>query len=461
MTKISMISLGCAKNMVDAEMALAAVLERGFGLALDPAEADMVLINTCGFIQAARDECREVIEEFLDLKRRRGPEFKVAVMGCWAERSAGELAAAFPGVDALWGLDIMPTLADAVARLAAGGVRDRAGFGKPPRPHEGARLLSTPPSFCYLKISDGCDNRCAYCAIPDIRGPFRSRPFAAVLDEARLLADRGVGELVVISQDTTRYGSDLTGEGRSLAPLLEALLMSVDTPRLRLLYAHPAHLDRRTVDLLLAEPRLCGYLDIPFQHVSDRVLSRMGRGYGRERIEEILSRFDGGGFTIRTTLLTGFPGEREEDFLQLVDLAGSGRIHHLGVFAYSPEAGTPAAAFDGQVPPEEAERRRAAVLLAQQRSAFAWLDSRVGGVEKVLVDEPIGGGGFRGRTRREAPDADGAVFLRGAGLRPGAFVDACIEAREGYDLLARPENGGDGRRREVRRSRRGRQARRR
>lgn len=435
MPYVCMISLGCAKNTVDAEMILAAALDDGFDLALDPSHADVVLVNTCGFIEPARQESRDVIEEMLTLKKRR-KNLKLAVMGCFSERAPDELAAAYPGIDALWGLDILPRLGDALRRLAGTRALDRDGFGKPARPLEGPRLISTPQSYAYLKISDGCDNRCAYCAIPDIRGPFRSRPPAAIVEEARVLEQQGARELVVISQDTTLYGRDLDRPDATIADLMEALLKTVSVPRLRLLYAHPAHLEDRLIGLLQSEPRLCGYLDIPFQHVSDRVLARMGRGYGRDRVEELLGRFAGGGVTVRTTIMTGFPGETEEDFLLALDLAKSGRIHHMGVFAYSPEEGTPAAAFADAVPAEEAERRRDAIMLAQRESAFAWLDSRIGGREEVLIDAKAGNGVLVGRTRREAPDADGVVYLDMRGAAPGDVVDACIDGREDYDLLA-------------------------
>ena len=449
--RISMISLGCAKNTVDAEMALALALEGGFDLAIDPVDADIVLINTCGFIQPARDEAADVIREILDLKKRGGGRLKVAVMGCLAERSPLETEKDFAGIDAIWGLDIFATLPQALKRLMAGGGLDRAGFGKPAPVPEGPRLLSTPASYAYLKISDGCDNRCAYCAIPDIRGHFRSRQPDAVVEEARVLAGNGVGELVVISQDTTYYGRD-RDDGVGIAELLERLLAAVDTPRIRLLYAHPAHFDNRLADMLCDEPRLCRYLDIPFQHVSERVLGLMGRHYGADRIQEILERFDNSGLTLRTTLLTGFPGEREEDFLETLQLVDSGRIQHVGVFAYSPEQGTPAYSMPDQVPAEEAERRRDLLLTAQRDSAFDWLDSRIGGEEMVLVDRRIDSDWVEGRTIREAPDADGSILLEGA-FQPGDHVSACIAGREGYDLLARAAQGHA--RKPERRSRRG------
>ncbi len=332
-------------------------------------------------------------------------------------------------------LSIYDDLGSAVRELVSSNGCGIKGIGKPAHPYEGARLLSTPQSYAYLKISDGCDNRCAYCAIPDIRGGFRSRELQTLVDEAKTLEDQGVQEIIVISQDTTCYGRDLDGDV-SIESLITALLKAVAVPRLRLLYAHPAHIGNSLMDMLVAEPRLCRYLDIPFQHVSDSMLKAMGRGYGRDRVYEILDRFQDKDFTVRTTLMTGFPGETEEDFGELMALAESGRIQQMGVFSWSPEQGTRAAEFPDRLSDGIGERRREILLAAQQKSAFNWLDSRVGGTERLLVDQVAGEGWSEARSIHEAPDADGIVFVKGKGCRPGGFVDACIVGRDGYDLLA-------------------------
>jgi ribosomal protein S12 methylthiotransferase RimO len=432
---VSMVSLGCAKNMVDAEMALAKLLGEGFDLAVDPSDADVVLVNSCGFIQSARDEADDVVREMLALKKKSGNRIKVAIMGCLSERFPEEMSAKHPQLDAVWGLEIYDTLGSAVRNLVDSSVRGILGIGKPSRPYEGARLLSTPQSYAYLKISDGCDNHCAYCAIPGIRGGFRSREPHAIVDEAKTLEDQGVQEIIVISQDTTCYGRDLAG-GATIESLMEALLRAVSVPRLRLLYAHPAHIGCGLVDMLLAEQRLCRYLDIPFQHVSDNMLTAMGRGYGKDRVYEILDRFKGKDFTVRTTLMTGFPGETEEDFRELLSLAESGMIQQMGVFSWSPEIGTRASTFPGRLFDGIGESRREILLAAQQKSAFNWLDSRVRGTERLLVDQVAGDGWFEARSIHEAPDADGIIFVKGRGCKPGGFVNACIVGREGYDLLA-------------------------
>ena len=434
-----MASLGCAKNLVDAETMLGETLGDEFHLALDPADADVIVINTCGFIADARDEAREVIGEYLALKKKSRRRIRVVASGCWAERAPKDLLAEFPGLDGAWGLSTPSSLREAIRNLEQCG--GASGIGVPDRPREGARLVTTLPSFAYLRLSDGCDNRCHYCAIPVIRGGLRSREPDAIVEEAKSLEDQGAGELVIISQDTTAYGSDLRRPGVNLRSLLDRLLAAVSIPRVRLLYAHPAHLDDAVIELLLNEPRLCRYLDLPIQHVSDKILSAMGRGYGRERILDILGRL-GRGFTVRTTILAGFPGETEEDFRQALELVGEGWFRHLGAFAFSPEDDTPARDFPDQVPADVAAARRDALMEAQSRVAFAWLDSRVGGRERVLVDSRLDAEWFLGRSIHEAPDADGRIYLRGKGIEPGRVIEACIKTRDGYDLVAEKINPG-------------------
>ena len=448
MPTIFMASLGCAKNLVDAETMLGETLDDEFSLTADPSGADVIIVNTCGFIEDARQEAREVIAEYLNLKRRAGNRIKVVAAGCWAERSPDDLKREFPALDGIWGLDIPSALRDAIRKLRAPVVVD--GIGVPERPREGARLVTTLPSFAYLRLSDGCDNRCHYCAIPLIRGGLRSRTPEAVLEEARNLEDQGARELVVISQDTTAYGHDLKQPEISLRSLLEKLLSTVKVPRIRLLYAHPAHLDDGVIEMLRSEDRLCRYLDLPIQHVADSVLNRMGRGYGRDRILRILDGL-GDGFTVRTTILTGFPGESEDDFRQALALVREGRFQHLGAFAYSPEEGTLAFDFPDPVPAETAARRRDELMEAQSRVAFDWLDSRIGGKERVLVDARLDREWVVGRSVHEAPDADGGIYIHDARIMPGDIIEACITAREGYDLMAEAAVANQDRKRRGRR----------
>ncbi len=476
MPAIFMVSLGCAKNLVDSEIFLGETLGDDFELALEPEDADFVIINTCGFLEDARKEGREVIAEFLAMKsgRKKRPLW-VAAAGCWAERNPEILARDFPGLDAIWGLRTPSGLAEIIREIMQNPPRpvpakhagnrskpagNRAkgaetppplpqltasGLGHRDAPRDGGRLVTTLPSFAYLRLSDGCDNRCAYCAIPLIRGPLRSRKPEAVVEEARILADQGVQELVLISQDTTAYGLDLGKDGNGrLAGLLEKLLAAVKVPRLRVLYAHPAHLDAATLDLLRREDRLCRYLDLPIQHVSDRVLAAMNRGYGRRRIMEIVEKLaEVEDFTLRTTSLAGFPGESAADFQEVLAFVAAGHFQHLGAFAYSSESGTPAAGLAGAVDPDLASGRRDEILAAQADVAFQWLNRRVGGTEEVLLDAMDEEDTFIGRSRHEAPDADGIIYIQDweGKCRVGDYVSACITGRDGYDLLGKITTG--------------------
>lgn len=431
---VCMVSLGCAKNHVDAELFLGAALGGAFAIAADPADADIIVINTCGFIESAREECREEIAACLALRRpgRRRP--KVVAMGCWAQRDPDGVRALFPGLDGIWGLEAPDSLARRLAQLT------KAPDPDPPEPGPAPRLVSTLPAYAWLRIADGCDNRCAYCAIPLIRGGMRSRPEADILQEACMLADQGAQELLVIAQDTTAWGADL-GRPGAVADLLEKILTAVRVPRVRLLYAHPKHISDRVIELLRTEPRLCGYVDLPLQHVSDRLLRAMGRGYGRARVDELLDKL-GSGLTLRTTLLTGFPGETDADFAQMLELVERGVFWHLGVFSWSPEQGTPAFALDGRVPADVADQRRDALMQAQARHAFARLEARVGTTEEILLDGPADRKGWwLGRSIHEAPDVDGALLVHAPKAAAGSLIRARIKRRDGYDLVAEELRG--------------------
>ncbi len=434
MPGIFMASLGCAKNLVEAELMLGETLDENFHLVVDPSDADIVIINTCGFIEEARNEARAVIQEYIDLKKSSRRRPKVVATGCWAERAPEDVLGEFPDLDAVWGLRTPHAMGESLRALSKPDHAKVAGIGTPDAPAEGARLLTTLPSFAYLKISDGCDNRCHYCAIPLIRGGLKSRQMNAILDEAQNLADQGASELIIISQDTTAYGKDL-GIAHWLQTLLEKLLATVTVPRIRVLYAHPAHIEDSVIDLIKTESRLCHYLDLPLQHIATPVLQAMGRGYGKERVLELLDKLRGW-CTLRTTFLTGFPGETEEQFNEILDIVKTGVFHHLGAFAYSPEQGTPAFSLPDAIPAEVAARRRDAIMEAQSTVAFRWLDSRIGKNEAILVDSRLDRDWALGRSIHEAPDADGAVYLQDKHAQPGDIIKACIKARDGYDVIA-------------------------
>ncbi|NQT85922.1 30S ribosomal protein S12 methylthiotransferase RimO [bacterium] len=439
-SRLGLVSLGCAKNEVDAERILGSAAEKGWIVCADPAAADVVVVNTCGFIAAAREECRVAIEDMLDLKRT-GRCRAVIVSGCLAQRSGGALAQELPEVDAWVGLAEARNIPDIAAELLRRSTHDPcvrveavpSTFGE-----EGARLRITPPHYAYLRITEGCDNGCSYCAIPLIRGPLRSKPLDVCLAEARQLADTGCRELILIGQDTTNYGRDL--DAGSLPLLLERLAALDAFHWLRVLYCHPAHFDDAVLEAFAATPRLCAYVDLPIQHASDPVLQRMGRGTTRAAMLDLVHRLRERipGVALRTTVLVGYPGETEADVASLLDFMAEARFDHLGAFVYSEEEGTRAVSEGPAVPDDEREERLDAVMTCQQDIAFARAQGRVGSTVEVVIDGAVDAGAFAARSAAEAPDVDPLIFVHGKALEPGAFLDVTIMEADGYDLFARP-----------------------
>lgn len=444
--RVMLVSLGCAKNTVDSETALGELAEAGCELALDPAEADLILINTCGFIQDAREEAYSVIREMLSHKDARGWP-KVGAMGCLAQRWGARMRQDFPELDGVFGLAAYGDLPKFINSLLRG-KKVVDGLSKNRRIAEGARLLSTPASYAYLRIADGCENRCSYCAIPLIRGRVRSREREAIVAEAKLLDEQGVGELVLIAQDTTLYGKDLYGQPE-FTGLLRELLQETEQARIRVLYAHPAHVSEELLRMLGGEQRLCGYLDLPLQHINSGILKKMNRHYERGRVDEILGWKDKHApkLVLRTSLITGFPGETEKEHQELLDFVAAGHFQYLGVFAYSREDDTPAADYKPQIGAETAQARRDALMAAQQPVTFRWLDGRIGQTVEVIVDEVDENGTAKARSGAEAPETDGVIYLETAdtenakNIYPGARVRACLSERIGYDIRARLAGG--------------------
>jgi ribosomal protein S12 methylthiotransferase len=441
--RIGLISLGCAKNEVDAERILGAAAEGGWLICGDPADADVVVVNTCGFIAPARAESRSAIEEALALKRA-GSCRAVIVAGCLAERSGRSLREEFPEVDAWVGIADPRAIPELAARLLEEPPAEPvvqlapmpAAFGD-----EGARLRITPRHYAYLRIAEGCDNRCAYCAIPLIRGPLRSKPIETCLAEARDLAADGCRELILIAQDTTNYGRDLYGEP-SLPRLLDALVSIEEIRWLRVLYAHPAHFDAAVLDAFARHPKLCRYVDLPIQHASDRLLERMGRRTTRAALADLFARIRDRlpDAVLRTTALVGYPGETEEDFAALLDFLAAVEFDRLGGFAYSDEEGTRAASEGPPVPEAVRAARLDELMRRQQPIAFRKAAARVGTACEVVLDARLPDGRFAGRSGAEAPDVDGVVRVAGRGLRVGQFIPVRITAADGYDLEARPRS---------------------
>ncbi len=426
---VGMISLGCAKNQVDGEMLLAALEEGGFQVVGDPALADIAIVNTCGFIESAK---KESIEEILELARLKaeGAVKKLVVTGCLAERYREEIHKELPEVDCVLGIgangDVCARLREMLAKGFVESFPDKSKM-----PLCGARRLSTPSFSAYLKIAEGCDNRCSYCAIPLIRGGYRSRPMESIEEEARALAAAGAKELVLIAQDTSRYGIDLYG-AYSLAGLL-ARLCKIDGVRwLRVLYCYPDSITDELLDVMAREEKVVPYLDIPLQHASGRILQAMNRRGDRQSLAALMGKVRERvpGVVLRTTLIAGFPGETEEDFTELAEFVRDVRFDRMGCFAYSQEEGTPAALLPGQVDGEEKERRARLLNEAQLAIMEEKGLSFIGQTLEVLVE------GFDryaecwfGRSYMDAPDVDGKVFFSAKGRRPapGSFIPVQIE----------------------------------
>lgn len=435
---VSIISLGCAKNLVDSERMLHTLSAGGYTLTEDPADADIAIINTCGFIQAAKEEAIETILETVQLKET-GSLKAVVVTGCLAERYRDEVAEQIPEVDAVIGIGDQKDICAVLDRVTKG-TRLTRFAPKCDMPLTGERLLATLPFFAYLKIAEGCSNGCTYCAIPQIRGKYRSVPMEDVLAEAGALAARGVTELVVIAQDTTRYGEDLNG-GKSLLPELLTALCKIDGFRwIRVLYCYPERITDELIDVIAREDKIVKYLDIPIQHCSGKILKAMRREGDAESLRTLFAKLRSRvkGITLRTTLLVGFPGETEADFSELSAFVQEMRFDRMGCFAYSEEENTPAAKMPDQVD-EDVRQHRADLLMEQQMTISAELNAaRVGTVtEAVIEGYDTWSGCFIARTAADAPDIDGRLLIAGdsdAQYEIGQYVQARITDTADYDL---------------------------
>ena len=435
-TKIGMVSLGCPKNQVDAEMMLYTLRDAGFELSQDPALADAVIINTCGFIESAKQEAIEETMEYIALKKE-GRIKKIILTGCLAERYRDEIREEMPEVDAVVGIGSNKDIVSIVREVFEDRICCRYGE-KCDLPLEGGRILSTLPFYAYLKIAEGCDNRCSYCAIPNIRGPFRSRPMESLLEEAKGLAEKGVKELVVVAQDPTKYGKDLYGEYK-IAQLLQELAKIDGFRWIRLLYAYPEKITEELLDVMAKEPKIAKYLDLPIQHCNQDVLRAMRRPGNREQLETLIAhiREKIPGVTLRTTLIAGFPGETEEQFAELCEFVKSVRFDRLGCFAYSQEEGTPAGEMENQID-EETKAERARIVTEEQMNIMAEKNEEMIGKELLCVVEGYDRWGecFFGRSEADAPDIDGKVFFTSENkLAVGQFVRVKIEDTMDLDLM--------------------------
>lgn len=434
---IGIVSLGCAKNLVDTEVMLGILGQEGYQIVSEPAEADIIIVNTCAFIDSAKEESIQTVLEMAEYKKERCR--LLILCGCLAERYHDEILAELPEVDAVVGTGDYTKIAQVIQKAEGGERVVLHGHMNEALPEE-TRMLSTPGHMAYLKIADGCDNCCTYCIIPKLRGHYRSRPMEEILQEAESLAAGGVRELVVIAQDTSRYGVDLYGEIR-LPELLKRLCAIPALHWVRVLYLYPETITDELISVFESEKKLVKYMDIPIQHANDEVLKRMGRHLTHAQLTELLQKLRQRvpGIVLRTTVIAGFPGETEEQFQELLQFVQAMRFDRLGAFAYSQEEGTPAARLSGQLPDEVKNERAAAVLAAQEQISLALQEKKIGTVTEVLVEgyeeESLM---YFGRTAGDAPDVDNTVYLAAEEeLQIGCFVPVEILNADAYELVGR------------------------
>ena len=440
--KIGMVSLGCNKNQVDAERMLYKIKEAGYQLVADAALSDIVIVNTCGFIESAKQEAIETILEFGKLKEE-GRIKKIIVTGCLAERYKEEVAELLPEADAVIGLGCNDDILNVIDKVLAN-QRPLEFANKLCLPMEGGRVQTTLPFYSYLKVAEGCSNCCTYCAIPAIRGKFRSVPMENLIEEAKGLAEHGVKELNIIAQDSTRYGEDLYGESK-LPELLTELCRIDKLKWIRILYCYPERITDKLLNVIAKEDKIVKYIDVPIQHCCEDILKKMNREGNEEYLRALMTKIREKvpNVTIRTTLITGFPSETEEQFNQLADFVRDMRFDRLGCFPYSQEEGTKAAEMPDQLD-EETKQRRADVIMEQQQIIMAQNNEKMIGKTIEVVTEGFDRYGecYFGRSAADAPDIDGKIFFRSPErkLTSGSFVKVNITETLDYDLIGEIEN---------------------
>lgn len=444
---VAFVSLGCPKNMVDSEVMLGGLAMEGFAICGEADGADVVVVNTCGFLKASEEESMGVIRSMLDLKRQ-GRIKGVVVAGCLPQRRVG--SDLFPDdVDAVMGLTDRARLTEVCREIVErnGSAvehrrRDLARWGDPLNDPDMNRFRLTPRHYAYVRISEGCDRTCSFCIIPKIRGKFQSKKIPDIVAETRELAADGAKEIIVIAQDTTSYGLDL--ERRTMLPELIDAISAIDGVQwIRLMYCYPTHLTDRMIETVKTNPKVVKYIDLPVQHTVERLLRLMRRGITAQRQGDLIRaiRREVPGVVLRTSVIVGFPGETEEEFGQLLRDLEEFRFERLGAFRYSPEEGTPAATLDGQISADVIEERYDRIMRSQQKIAFAYNRGLVGQRMDVLIDQRSASDGWEGRTAGDAPEIDGKVIVRGKNrLHEGAIAPVEITNVSGYDLLGRADH---------------------
>ena len=438
--KVFIQSLGCPKNLVDSEVISGSLRAAGYeGVAL-PEQADLLLVNTCGFITPAVEEGIDAILNLSAIKQER-PGCRLVVAGCMVQRYGDELRKELPEVDLFIGVDEIAGIAERLSSLPSSTPEIILAARTPGYLMDSLtpRLVSTPPFRAYLKITEGCSNRCSYCLIPSLRGPLRSRDLSDLAAEARLLEKGGVRELTLVAQDLTAYGLDLGAGRERLVDLLRVLLKETDIPWLRMLYLYPMRLSDQLLQLVADHPRVLPYFDIPLQHINDRILRAMNRPYSRDNVEALLSRIRGGvpQAAIRTTFMVGFPGETEAEVAELAEFMRGARLDNVGVFAYSNEPGCAAEKLAGQCSEEVKTARKDELMRLQATISLELNQRRVGTVEPVLVEGVSRESDLllEGRTRHQAPDIDGVVYITAGTCEVGDLVEVRITEAHPYDLV--------------------------
>lgn len=432
--KVGMISLGCPKNQVDGEALLAKLAQAGYQIVNEIENSDVMIVNTCGFIEDAKREAIDTILEVAQYKEA-GLISAIVVTGCLAERYQDEILKEMPEVDAVIGIGANSDIVK-VCDKALCGIKTSNFPNKCYLPLDGERMLSTPPHWAYLKIAEGCDNRCAYCAIPGIRGDFRSRTIESVVDEAKSLVNRGVKEIILVAQDTTKYGQDLYGE-YSLDKLLKELVKIDGLEWIRLFYCYPQRITDSLIDVIANEDKVCKYIDIPLQHSDATVLKNMNRVGDGNDYRVLLNKMREAipGLALRTTFMVGFPGETDEQFENLCEFVKDMKFDKMGCFTFSPEEDTPAFDMENQIDEDVKKRRQEVLMNVQFFITEASNKGRVGNVYKVIVDS-FADGKYTGRSYMDSPEIDsGIIFTSNKELNIGDFVDVKITDFDGYDLI--------------------------
>ena len=435
--KILFISLGCDKNLVDTEVMLGMLASRGYEMTNDEQEADIIVINTCCFIHDAKEESIQNILEMAEYKKN-GSAKALIVTGCMAERYRQEILDEIPEVDEVLGTTAYDRILDAVdAALAGQHEVMTADLDALPLP-ETKRLVTTGGHFAYLKIAEGCDKHCTYCIIPKIRGNFRSVPMERLLKEAQDLAEQGVKELILVAQETTLYGKDLYGE-KSLPKLLRELCKISGIRWIRILYCYPEEITDELIQVMKEEPKICHYLDLPIQHANDTILKRMGRRTSKQELIDIVQKLrkEIPDICLRTTLITGFPGETQEQHEEVMEFIDTLEFDRLGAFTYSPEEDTPAATFEDQIDEEVKEDRQADIMELQQEIAFDKAEDMIGREVLVMIEGKVADeNAYVGRTYRDAPNVDGLIFINtDVELISGDFAKVKVSGALDYDLI--------------------------